>query len=119
MWFDDRTTPLLAPSRSNIGTLLLGLAILFEVAGTTLMKVSIDHGRVWTVPAYVMYALSFSMFPYVLESVPLNVAYLCWSGMGSLCVSLVSLVVFEESYTWAQIVGFAFVFVGMVMVYAV
>lgn len=117
MWVDDRTTPLLAPSRSSIGTILLGLAILFEVAGTTLMKVSIDQGRVWTVPAYVMYALSFSMFPYVLESVPLNVAYLCWSGLGSLCVALVSSVVFEETYTWTQIAGFAFVFMGTVMVY--
>ena len=56
----------------------------------------------WRLPAYVLYAVSFSLFPWIIERIPLSVAYATWSGAGCAAVSLLSVVIFHEKMSYAQ-----------------
>eukprot|EP00966_Prymnesium_polylepis_P192840 4469601-Prymnesium_polylepis.1 len=37
----------------------------------------------WRVAAYMCYAVSFSLFPTILQQIPLSVAYATWSSVGT------------------------------------
>ena len=51
------------------------------------------------------YGTAFSLFPWIVQEVPLAVAYATWSGVGSAAVAVVAVMCFGEVLRWPQIVA--------------
>jgi small multidrug resistance pump len=63
---------------------LLLFAILFEVSGTTCMKLSDGFSKLWpSIGVAVFYLLSLAALTLVLKKIDVSVAYAIWSGLGT------------------------------------
>ncbi|MCF6207059.1 MAG: multidrug efflux SMR transporter, partial [Sulfurovum sp.] len=72
-------------------------AIVFEVAGTTMMKLS--EGFTKTVPSiamFVLYLLSLAALTMALKKFDVSMAYAVWSGVGTALITIVGFYFFKE-----------------------
>ena len=73
---------------------LLCVTIAFELVATTCMKY-VAAGATWMWGGVVAgYLLCFSLFPIVLRSMPMSVAYALWSGIGTASSALIGAALF-------------------------
>ena len=92
------------------------IAILTEVVGTTMMKVS--QGLTRLIPSatmFVMYAVSFIFMAFALKKIEVSTAYAIWSGLGTALIALIGIVAFRESFNMAKLLGIAFIIGGVVL----
>ena len=95
--------------------LLLTLAIMLEVAGTTSMKLS--NGFTKIVPSvllFVFYAASFIALTFAIRRIDISVAYAVWSGLGMAIVALIGFTFFKEPVTVAKLGCIALIMAGVV-----
>jgi small multidrug resistance pump len=95
--------------------LYLLFAILFEITGTTCMKLS--HGFTRPVPAALMvafYVIRFSFLTLALKTMDLSIAYAIWAGLGTALIALIGIVWFREPLTVIKLVSLALVVAGIV-----
>ena len=93
----------------------LTLAILFEVAGTTCMKLSAGFTR--TVPAVLMgifYCICFFFLTLALKRIDVSVAYAIWSGIGVALIASIGVLYFREPVTMLKVVGLLAIIGGVV-----
>ncbi len=91
------------------------LAILFEVAGTTAMKLS--EGFTKTMPSIAMalfYILSLVMLTLTLKKIDVSIAYAIWSGLGTALIAGIGIMVFGESLTPLKIASIALIILGVI-----
>lgn len=94
--------------------LLIG-AILFEVAGTTSMKLAEGFTRpLFSVLIFVFYAISFTLMTYVLKQIDISVTYPIWSGVGTLAIALIGMWWFGEEMTWLKAASIGLIVLGVV-----
>ena len=96
--------------------LLLVLAILLEVAGTTSMKLS--DGFTHLIPSiliYVLYAASFTVFPFALQSIELSTAYAVWSGLGTTVTAIIGFIYFQDTVNKTKIIALVAIVCGCVV----
>ncbi len=75
----------------------LATAILFEVSGTTAMKLSEGLTRlVPTILLLVFYGISFIFLALALKRLEVSVAYAIWSGVGTAAIALIGYAWFQE-----------------------
>lgn len=93
----------------------LSLAIVFEIFGTTCIKLSEGFTRiapsVLIVPAYVV---SFLMLALAVRVIPISIAYAVWSGIGTAAIAVIGILVFKEPLTLAKAAFLAIIIVGAV-----
>jgi small multidrug resistance pump len=92
------------------------IAILTEVVGTTMMKVS--QGLTRLIPAvlmFVMYAISFVFMALALKKLEVSTAYAIWSGLGTAVIAAIGIVWFQESFSIPKLVGTVLVIGGVVL----
>lgn len=95
--------------------LYLLFAILFEVLGTTAMKLS--EGFTKTMPSIAMvlfYILSLVMLTLTLKKIDVSIAYAIWSGLGTALIAGIGIVVFGESLTPLKLASIALIILGVV-----
>lgn len=100
----------------NKGALFLGLAIVFEVFGTTMLKLS--EGFTVLLPSIgfiASYLAAFAFLRFSLQSIPLSTAYAIWTGLGTAFTVAVGVVLFQEDVSFIKILAIALVIVGVVM----
>jgi small multidrug resistance pump len=93
----------------------LGLAILFEVAGTTCMKLS--SGFTKAVPAIWMglfYCICFFFLTLALKRIDVSVAYAVWSGIGVALIASIGVFCFGEPVTALKVIGMLAIIGGVV-----
>lgn len=95
------TVPIPSSSFPHPGYVSLAFAIGFEVGGTLCMG-SVQKSEWWRVPAYIFYGVAFSLFPWIVQEVPLAIAYATWSAVGSAAVAVISALFFNEGLTTLQ-----------------
>jgi multidrug transporter EmrE-like cation transporter len=96
--------------------LVLGLAIVAEVIGTSALKASDGFTRV--VPSLVVvvgYAISFYCLALVLRSIPVGVAYAVWSGLGIVLITLVAYIVYDQTIDLAGLIGMGLIVAGVLV----
>ena len=94
---------------------ILAVSIVFEVAGTTMMKLA--NGFTVLIPSigvFVFYSLSLTGMTIVLRTIDLSVTYAIWSGAGTAIVALIGFVFFKEPVTALRLVSLALVVTGVV-----
>ena len=92
------------------------IAILTEVVGTTLMKVS--QGLTRLVPSvlmFVLYGISFVFMALALKKIEVSTAYAIWSGLGTAMIAAIGIVWFSESVSLPKIAGMVLVIAGVVL----
>lgn len=96
--------------------LMLMIGIVFEVAGTTLMR----HFAESSPPLSLTCATTGIIFSYFLvsrsmEVLPMGITYSVWSGVGLGCISLLSWFFFNEAMPPLKLAGIALVILGMIV----
>ena len=89
-------------------------AILFEVAGTTCMKLS--HGFSVLVPSVLMvgfYGCAFLLNTVAVKTIELSVAYAIWSGVGTALTAAIGMLYFKEPASTVKMVSLTMIIVGV------
>ena len=93
---------------------VLALAILFEVGGTTCMRLSEGFTRITpSVLIFVFYAGSFALNVMVIRVLGLSVVYAVWSGVGTVATSLIGYLYFKEPATALKMASAGMVVMGV------
>jgi small multidrug resistance pump len=101
---------------AEMSWMLLSLAIVLEVAGTTNMKLSQGFTeRLPSVLVFVFYGLSIGALTLSLKRIDVSVAYAVWSGLGTAIIAIVGVGLFGEALTGVKVVALVLIVVGVVM----
>lgn len=95
--------------------IFLVLAIGFEVAGTTSMKLA--HGFTRLVPSiavFVFYGFSLTFLTLALKRIDVSVAYAVWAGLGVVAISIIGVMAFSEPMTITKAGFIAMIVIGVV-----
>jgi small multidrug resistance pump len=93
---------------------LLSIAIAFEVAGTTCMKLS--HGFTNLLPSMVMFAcygLAFTCNTFATKTLDLSITYAVWSGVGTVATAIIGIYFFKEPGTALKLVSITLIVIGI------
>ncbi len=97
--------------------LLLFLAIVLEVIGTTSLRYSDGFTQpLYTVITLSCYAASFFLLSKIVQSIPIGIAYAVWSGVGILFIALIGRFLFKQYLDLAAMIGIAFILVGVLII---
>ena len=98
--------------------LCLAASIVFEVAGTSVMKISQAS---WPLTGmgvmYLLLGLSYFFMAKAIVRVPLGVAYAFWEGFGLLFITLVSAFILHERLDALRLLALGMVFCGTLLVH--
>jgi len=93
----------------------LASAILFEVAGTTSMKLSYGFTRLLpSVLLFVFYAISFVSLTFAVKKIDMSVSYAIWSGVGTALIALIGVYWFKETMTLMKFISIVLIIVGVI-----
>ena len=100
------------------GIVLLAIAIVFEVVGTSALRASEGFTRLWpSVTVAVSYAVAFVCLSLALkQGLSMGPAYAIWSVVGTALITAVGLVVFSDRISPLAYVGIAVIVLGVVLV---
>ena len=90
-------------------------AIVFEVFGTTCMKLSDGFSK--STPStlmWVFYGLSFYAMTHAIKHLEVSVAYAIWSGLGTALIAGIGIFWFQETFGALKLVSLALIIVGIV-----
>jgi small multidrug resistance pump len=96
--------------------MILGLAIVAEVIGTTALKASGSFTRL--VPSLIVvvgYGVAFYCLSLVLKSVPVGIAYAVWSGLGIVLITAVAWLLYGQRIDFAGLIGMGLIIAGVVV----
>jgi small multidrug resistance pump len=95
--------------------LFLILAIVFEVAGTTSMKLSDGFTNLkFSILLGIFYLLSFVFLTYSLKYFEVGLTYAIWSGVGTILIAIIGFTAFNENITTLKIVSIGFIVIGVI-----
>lgn len=95
----------------------LGIAIIAEVAGSTMLMKSEQFTRSLPTLATVgLYAIAFYCLSLALRQIPLGIAYGVWAGAGIVLVAMVGVVMFRQTLDFAAIAGITLIVAGVVLI---
>ena len=98
--------------------ILLVVARLLEVVGTTNMKLSEGFSKlVPSVLVLLFYALSIVALTFAVHRLDVSVAYAVWSGMGTALVAMIGIWFFQESLTTTKLIAVGLIIVGVAMLH--
>ncbi|MDE0202205.1 MAG: multidrug efflux SMR transporter [Rhodospirillaceae bacterium] len=95
--------------------LYLALAIIFEVGGTTCMKLSEGLTKpIFAALIFVLYGVSFALLAIVLKKLDLGLTYAIWSGIGTATIALIGFIWFKEPMGPLKVGSIVLIIVGVV-----
>ena len=90
-------------------------AILFEVSGTTCMKLSEGFSKlVPSVLIFVFYGTSFTLMTLAIRELEVSVVYAIWSGIGMALIAAIGIVMFQEEITFLKLVSTLLIIGGVI-----
>ena len=93
----------------------LTIAIVFEVAGTTALKMS--EGFTKWLPSTLMvvfYIVTFWGLGEALKTLEVGVVYAIWAAIGVALISIIGIFFFGEGMNWVKAVSLVFIIAGVV-----
>lgn len=98
--------------------LVLALAIVAEVVGTTALRASDGMTRI--VPGAVVvvaYVISFVLLAVTLKHLSLGTTYAIWSGVGTVAIAVIGWLAYQERLSPATLAGIGLVVAGVVAIH--
>jgi small multidrug resistance pump len=94
--------------------LLLGIAILSEVAATLALRASDGFSRPLPVAVVIVgYGLSFWLLALALKHIPVSLSYAIWSGVGTALIAIGGVVAFGETMNLMKLASLAIIVIGV------
>lgn len=98
-----------------ISGIYLILGVVFEVMGTTSMKLSQGFTRIWpSIGIFIFYGLSFTCLTIALKNIEVSLAYSVWSGVGTALIAMIGIAFFRESITSIKFISIALIIIGVI-----
>ncbi|GAA0374092.1 DMT family transporter [Bacillus horti] len=98
------------------GVIYLGIAIIFEAFGTTMLKLSNGFSVLLpTLGVGAGFLISFTFLSFSLKTVPLSTAYATWSGVGTALSAMIGVIIFNESLSMFKAFALILVITGIVI----
>lgn len=98
--------------------LYLGLAIIAEVIGASLLKATGEFTKlVPSVIVVVSYLLSFYLMILVLRTIPVGITYAIWSGLGIVLVTIVGGFMYKQIPDLASLIGIGLIISGVLVIH--
>lgn len=96
---------------------LLGIAIVAEVIGTTCLAASQGFAR-WlpAVFSLLAYGCAFYFLSIPLKTIPAGVVYALWSGVGIVLISLIGAVFLKQTLDAPALAGIALIIAGVLVI---
>ncbi len=99
-----------------MGYIYLTLAILLELCGTTCMKLSDGFSqKFFAAGTLIFFGVCFYFSALSMKTIPLNIAYATWSGIGIILAAVVAKNFFHETISTPGLIGIGFIVVGVVL----
>ena len=95
--------------------LYLGTSIVLETACTLCLS-NVNHNKLWFIPIYAGYGVSFYLFPKCLDKFSLNMAYTLWSGIGIIFTFLIDIALKREVFRIKKLFGIITVIYGISLI---
>lgn len=90
-------------------------AILFEVAGTTCMKLSRGFTEITpSILMFALYACAFALNTVAVKTIELSVAYAIWSGVGTALTAAIGILYFREPASTVKMVSLGLIVIGVI-----
>lgn len=97
--------------------LYLALAILFEVMGTTALRLCDGFSRFWASAAVIVgYGASFYFLSFTLKEIPVGIAYAIWSGVGMSLITLIGWFYLKQRLDLPAFVGITLIMIGVLVI---
>ncbi|WP_284145189.1 DMT family transporter [Peribacillus frigoritolerans] len=94
----------------------LAIAILSEVFGSSMLKVSNGFKRLFpSIGVVIGMGLAFYCLSLSLITIPLGTAYAIWSGIGTALTALVGVIVYKEGFNLKKLLGLVLIIGGVVV----
>jgi len=98
------------------GYVALGISIISEVFGTTMLKLSEGFANLFpSIGVIVGYGLSFYCLSLCLKTVPLSLAYAIWSGLGTALTALIGVWIWQDPFDVTTFLGLILIIGGVVL----
>ncbi len=96
--------------------LILAVAILSEVFGSAMLKVSDGFKKIMPTLGVVSgYVVSFYLFSLALMAIPLSIAYAIWSGVGTALTALIGVIIYKEGFNIRKVLGLVLIIGGVAL----
>lgn len=96
--------------------LFLAISIIGELIGTSMLKASEGFTKLYpTLLTIVAFVISFYFVSLTLKTLPLNMTYAIWSGVGAVATALISVLIWKEKINTGSMVGIGLIVVGVVV----
>jgi len=97
--------------------ILLGIAIVTEVLGTSALKSAEGFTRLLpSLIVIVSYSISFYLLSLCLRSIPVGVVYAVWSGVGIVLLALIGAFFFRQTLDTPAIIGVGLILAGVLVI---
>lgn len=98
------------------GFVALTIAIISEVFGTSMLKLSEGFTNLFpSIGVVICFGISFFSLSIALKSLPLSLAYAIWAGVGTALTALIGVIVWNEPFNTLTFIGLTLIIVGVVM----
>ena len=95
---------------------LLAIAIVAEIAGTLMLKVSNGFTRLWpSVGVVFAYLMAFALMSQSLKKIDVGITYAIWSGFGIVGAAIGGMIFFNQDLTKLNIIGMTIIIAGVVI----
>jgi small multidrug resistance pump len=96
--------------------LLLAVAIVAEVVGTSFLKASDGFTRLWpSVAVVTSYCIAFYFLALTLRTLPVGIAYAVWAGAGIALIALIGWAIFGQALDRPAAVGISLIVAGIMV----
>lgn len=96
--------------------LLLAIAIVSEVFGSSMLKVTEGFKKVLpTIGVVLGYAIAFYALSLSLKTLPIGTAYAIWSGVGTALTAIVGIIIYKEGFNLKKFFGLLLIIGGVIL----
>tara|TARA_Y100000768_G_scaffold379265_1_gene354739 strand:- start:1264 stop:1680 length:417 start_codon:yes stop_codon:yes gene_type:complete len=90
-------------------------SIFLETLSTGILKKTLIN-KIWFIPVYLGYGLSFYIFPKALTKFSLSNAYTIWCGVGIILTTIIDALIYKEIVTIKKILGLLTIISGIKLI---
>ncbi|WP_141499900.1 DMT family transporter [Paenibacillus luteus] len=96
--------------------LFLAVSIIGELIGTSMLKASEGFTKLYpSLLTIVAFSVSFFFISLTLKTLPLNMTYAIWSGVGAVATAVISVLIWKEKINTGSMVGIGLIVIGVVV----
>ncbi|MGE7918319.1 DMT family transporter [Viridibacillus sp. NPDC093762] len=101
------------------GYIALGVSIISEIFGTTMLKLS--EGFTIILPSIgviIGFGIAFYCLSLCLKTIPLSLAYAIWSGIGTAITAVIGVLLWDDPFSIMTLLGIVLIIGGVVLLNA-